>query len=452
MTAITNLIDELNRTFAGPIGRASDLVFGPWTIALLFAVGIFLTVRLGFVQFVHFGAALKAFFGADEAKAKGALSPFQTFMTALGATIGTGNIAGVATAIVTGGPGALFWIWAWGLIAMAVKFTEAVLGVYYRRAGEGGLLAGPMIYLTDGLKMPRMGWLYAFVAGVAALTTTPFTQPNSIADVMNSQWGIPKIGTGVVLAILCFVTIIGGVKSIGRALEKAAPLKVLLYLTGGAIVLISHAADLPAAFNMILRGAFTSDAAFGGTAGAGIMLAMRYGIARGIYANEAGYGTAAVVYGAARSKDPFHQGLNAIMEVFIVSFVTSSISALSIIVTGVYKAGPTGAAAVAGAFESVMPGVGGSLVTVCVFLFGYTSLTGWSYYGEQTLEFIFGRRVVLPYRWIYCALVVVGATSKVDLVWNWGDLMNSLQIFPNLIGIVGLSGVAAKIVRDRQGS
>jgi AGCS family alanine or glycine:cation symporter len=452
MTAITNLIDELNRTFAGPIGRASDLVFGPWTIALLFAVGIFLTVRLGFVQFVHFGAALKAFFGADEAKAKGALSPFQTFMTALGATIGTGNIAGVATAIVTGGPGALFWIWAWGLIAMAVKFTEAVLGVYYRRAGEGGLLAGPMIYLTDGLKMPRMGWLYAFVAGVAALTTTPFTQPNSIADVMNSQWGIPKIGTGVVLAILCFVTIIGGVKSIGRALEKAAPLKVLLYLSGGAIVLISHAADLPAAFNMILRGAFTSDAAFGGTAGAGIMLAMRYGIARGIYANEAGYGTAAVVYGAARSKDPFHQGLNAIMEVFIVSFVTSSISALSIIVTGVYKAGPTGAAAVAGAFESVMPGVGGSLVTVCVFLFGYTSLTGWSYYGEQTLEFIFGRRVVLPYRWIYCALVVVGATSKVDLVWNWGDLMNSLQIFPNLIGIVGLSGVAAKIVRDRQRS
>ena len=452
MTAITNLIDELNRTFAGPIGRASDLVFGPWTIALLFAVGIFLTVRLGFVQFVHFGAALKAFFGADEAKAKGALSPFQTFMTALGATIGTGNIAGVATAIVTGGPGALFWIWAWGLIAMAVKFTEAVLGVYYRRAGEGGLLAGPMIYLTDGLKMPRMGWLYAFVAGVAALTTTPFTQPNSIADVMNSQWGIPKIGTGVVLAILCFVTIIGGVKSIGRALEKAAPLKVLLYLSGGAIVLISHAADLPAAFNMILRGAFTSDAAFGGTAGAGIMLAMRYGIARGIYANEAGYGTAAVVYGAARSKDPFHQGLNAIMEVFIVSFVTSSISALSIIVTGVYKAGPTGAAAVAGAFESVMPGVGGSLVTVCVFLFGYTSLTGWSYYGEQTLEYIFGRRVVLPYRWTYCALVVVGATSKVDLVWNWGDLMNSLQIFPNLIGIVGLSGVAAKILRDRQRS
>lgn len=449
MASITTLIDDLNHAFAGPIGRASDLVFGPWTIALLFAVGLFLTIRIGFVQFRFFGAALRAFFGIDEAKAKGALSPFQTFMTALGATIGTGNIAGVATAIVTGGPGALFWIWMWGLLAMAVKFTEAVLGVYYRRAGEGGLLAGPMIYLADGLKMPRMGWLYAFVAGVAALTTTPFTQPNSIADVMNSQWGVPKIATGILLATLCLVTIIGGVKTIGRALEKAAPLKVILYLTGGAIVLISHAGELPKAFSMILSGAFGLDAALGGTAGAGIMLAMRYGIARGIYANEAGYGTAGVVYGAARSKDPFHQGLNAIMEVFIVSFVTSSISALSIIVTGVWKAGPTGAAAVAGAFESTMPGIGGSLVAVCVFLFGYTSLTGWSYYGEQSLEYIFGRKVVMPYRWIYCGLVVFGATSRVDLVWNWGDLMNSLQIFPNVVGIIGLSGVAAKIVKDR---
>ena len=169
MTGLTALIDDLNREFAGPIGRASDFVFGPWTIALLFAAGLFLTIRLGFVQFRHFGDARRAFFGADEAKASGALSPFQTFMTALGATIGTGNIAGVATAMVKGGPGALFWIWAWGALAMAVKFAEAVLGVYYRRAGEGRLLAGPMIYLEDGLRMRSMGWLYAFVAGVAAI-------------------------------------------------------------------------------------------------------------------------------------------------------------------------------------------------------------------------------------------------------------------------------------------
>ncbi len=446
-------------TFGEIVGAAiqwaSDLVFGPWTIALLFVVGLFLTIRLGFVQFVYFGDALRGFFGADEAKAKGALSPFQTFMTALGATIGTGNIAGVATAIVTGGPGALFWIWAWGLIAMAVKFSEAVLGVHYRRDGEERLLAGPMIYLADGLNMHRLGWLYALVAGIAALTTTPFTQPNSIADVMNSQWHIPKLATGICLAILALLTIIGGVKSIGRALEKLAPLKVLLYLVGGLVVLLTHLTEIPSVLSMVFRGAFNTDAALGGTAGVGIMIAMRYGIARGIYANEAGYGTAAVVYGAARSKDPFQQGLNSITEVFIVSFVTSTISALAILVTGVWKVGAgekqlNGAAAVASSFEASMPGFGGSVVTVCVFLFGFTALTGWSYYGEQSLEYIFGPKVVVPYRWTYCALIVLGATSKVDIVWSWGDLMNSLQIFPNLIGIIGLSGVAAKIVQDHK--
>ena len=457
MTSIIQIIDYANRVLGKPIELASNFVFGPWTIALLFAVGLFLTFRLGFVQFVFFGSAMRSFFGKEEARANGALSPFRTFMTSLGATIGTGNIAGVATAIVTGGPGALFWIWAWGLIAMAIKFTEAVLGVYYRRAGEGRLLAGPMIYLADGLKAPRLGWIYAFVAGIAALTTTPFIQPNSIADVMGSQWQVPKLATGIVLAVLSFVIIIGGVKSIGRALEKLAPLKVLLYLVCGGVVLLIHVGQIPAVLWMVVRGAFNTDAALGGTAGAGIMIAMRYGIARGIYANEAGYGTAGVVYGAARSKDPFQQGLNAVLEVFIVSFVTSSISALSILVTGVWKTGDgqqqlNGAAAVASAFETAMPGIGGSVVTVCVFLFGFTALIGWSYYGEQSLEYIFGPKVVLPYRWTYCALVVLGATSKVDLVWNWGDLMNSLQIFPNLIGIIGLSGVVAKIVRDRKAS
>jgi alanine or glycine:cation symporter, AGCS family len=455
MNAVPQSLDELSLLFGEIIKWSSDMVFGPWTIALLFGVGLFLTVRLGFVQFVFFGKAVRAFFGVDEAKAKGALSPFQTFMTALGATIGTGNIAGVATAIVTGGPGALFWIWVWGSLAMAVKFTEAVLGVYYRRDGEGRLLAGPMIYLADGLKLHWLGWLYALFAGIAALFTTPFAQPNSIADVMNSQWHIPKLATGICLAILAFLIIIGGVKSIGRALEKLAPLKVLLYLVGGLVVLITHCTEIPNTLLMVVRGAFNMNAAVGGTAGVGIMIAMRYGIARGIYANEACYGTAGVVYGAARSKDPFNQGLNAITEVFIVSFVTSTISALAILVTGIWKVGEgqeqlTGAAAVASAFEASMPGFGGTVVTICVFLFGFTALTGWSYYGEQAFEYIFGSRVVLPYRWIYCALIVLGAVSKVELVWNWGDLMNSLQIFPNLVGIIGLSGVAAKIVRDHK--
>lgn len=442
------LIDALNARFAAPIGRASDLLYGPWTLALLFGTGLYLTVRLRFIQITAFREAVRSFFARDEGGA-GALSPFATFMTSIGATIGVGNIAGVATAIVNGGPGALFWIWAYGFFATAVKFTEAVLGVHYRRSGEGRLLAGPMVYLEDGVGSRWLGWIYALVAGVAALTTTPFTQPNSIAEVLRATVGIPNLWSGVVLSALAFAVVIGGVQSIGRALEKVSPVKVVFYVGGGTAVLLMNAAALPEAIASVFRGAFTSDAALGGAMGVGIMNAMRYGVARGIYANEAGYGTAAVVYGAARSKDPRQQGLNAIMETFIVSFVTSSISALTIIVTGAWKMGQTGAAAVAQAFDLSVPG-GGYLVAIAVFLFGFSSLTGWAYYGEQWLEYLFGKRIVIPYRWIYCLLVILGATSRVDLVWNWGDLMNGLQIFPNVIGILVLAGVAARIARGEK--
>lgn len=447
----STFVDALNERFAAPIGRLADGLYGPWTLGLLFATGLYLSIRLGFIQVVAFREAVGTFFAKDDAgkSGGGVLSPFATFMTSIGATIGVGNIAGVATAIANGGPGALFWVWAYGFFATAVKFTEAVLGVHYRRSGEGVLLAGPMVYLEDGMKSRFLGLTYAFVAGIAALTTTPFTQPNSIAEVWLSTAAVPKLATGIVLAVLCFAVIIGGVKSIGRALVRLAPLKVIFYVGGGLLVLVLNAAAIPNAIAAIFLGAFTKDAAFGGAMGIGIMNAMRYGVARGIYANEAGYGTAAVVYGAARTNDPRKQGLNAIMETFIVSFVTSSISALAVIVTGTWKPGfAKGAPAVASAFEASLPGVGGYMVAIAVLLFGFTSLTGWSYYGEQWLEYLFGRKVVLPYRWIYCALVVVGATSKVDLVWNWGDLMNGLQIFPNLVGVIGLAGVAAQIARS----
>jgi AGCS family alanine or glycine:cation symporter len=217
---------------------------------------------------------------------------------------------------------------------------------------------------------------------------------------------------------------------------------------GGLWVLLFHARELPAVFALIFREAFSVGAVLGGTAGAGMMVAMRYGLARGIYANEAGYGTAAVAYATAKSRAPLQQGLNAVMEVFIVSFVTSSISGLTILVTGAWRSGLSSTAAVALAFESAIPH-GGWVVAFCAFLFGYTTLIGWAYYGEQFLAYIFGPRVVLPYRWIYCGLVLVGATSKVELVWAWGDLMNGLQIFPNLAGVLGLSGVAAAVLRPR---
>jgi len=265
--------------------------------------------------------------------------------------------------------------------------------------------------------------------------------------VWNTQFGVPTWASGLLIAVLTWLVIIGGIKSIGRVAEKLTPLKVGLYLAGGLLVIVSFASRIPDVLALVFREAFSTQAAAGGTMG--FLVAMRYGLARGMYANEAGYGTAAVAYGTAQSRQPVDQGLNAVMEVFIVSFVTSTISAMVVLLSGAYLTGLTSTAAVAHAFNQPMPTVGGWVVAFCVFLFGYTTLIGWAFYGEQFLEYIFGPRVVKPYRWIYCLLIPFGAVSKVELVWAWGDLMNALQIFPNIIGVLGLSGLVAKIARER---
>jgi AGCS family alanine or glycine:cation symporter len=423
----------------------TDWIFKHLVVEVLLGAGIWLTVRTAVVQLRRFAEAWRVAFVRRSGGASGVLTPFQAFMTALGASIGTGNIAGVATAIVSGGPGALFWIWVYGFLAMAIKFAEATLGVTFREVTGSTVLSGPMYYLRDGLKSPALAWTFAFVAAVAALTTTPFTQPNSIALVVNAVFGIPKLWIGIGTAVLTWLVIIGGIKTIGRAAERLSPLKVGLYLVGGVIVILLNAARIPGVLAMVVHEAFTPRSALG----FGVFVAMRYGIARGIYANEAGYGTAAVAYGTAQSSQPVQQGLNAIIEVFTVSFVTSTISAMTILLTGVWRSGATSSAAVAAAFNTAMPAVGGWIVAFCVFLFGYTTLIGWAYYGEQFFEYILGRKVTLPYRWIYCLLIPFGAVTKVDLVWAWGDLMNALQVFPNLIGLIGLSGIVAKIARER---
>ncbi|HXG55432.1 MAG TPA: amino acid carrier protein [Vicinamibacterales bacterium] len=421
-------------------------------IAVLFGTGLFLTLRLGFVQIRRFGEALREFFGGQRSTGAGALTPFQAFMTALGTTIGTGNIAGVTAGIVSGGPGVLFWIWAYGFVATAIKFAEAVLGVTYRETvGQDEVRSGPMYYLRDGLKSPALAMAFAVVAGIAALTTTPFTQTNSIALVMNTQVGIPTWISGVVVAVLTWLVIIGGIKPIGRAFEKLAPAKIGIYLVGTMIVIITFASRLPDVLAMVFREAFTTQSAMG----FGMFTAIRYGLARGLYANEAAYGTAAVAYGTAQSDRPAQQGLNAVMETFVVSFGTCTLTALTVLLSGVIDWNVpvaervTSTAAVALAFNAAMP-YGGYLVAFCVFLFGYGTLIGWSYYGEKFLEYWLGSRVVMPYRWIYCLLIPLGAISKPTLVWAWGDLMNALQVFPNLIGVLALSGIAAKAAYDRK--
>jgi len=448
--------------FARAITWLSDGVWGPWNtsvgqvpgplVLLLLGVGLFLTLRYRFVQVRRFGEAARTII-PKQSGSGGVLTPFQAFMTALAASIGTGNIAGVATAVVAGGPGAVFWIWCYGFFATAIKFTEATLGTRFRLNRPGGVSSGPMYYLRQGLGSPKLAWSYALVAGVAALTTTPFTQPNSIAVAFESEFSINPWVSGGIIAVLTWLVIIGGVKSIGRAVEKLSPLKVILYLAGGLFVIAVNAGRLPGVFAAIFRDAFSLQAASGSAAGLGVMVAMRYGLARGVYANEAGYGTAAVAYGTARSDRPVQQGLNAIIEVFVVSFVTSSISALTILVTGAWQTGLNSTAAVAHAFDTAIPVAGGPIVAICAFLFGYTTLIGWAYYGEQFFEYILGVRVTMIYRWIYCGLIVFGAAAKVETVWAWGDLMNGLQVFPNLVGVVGLSGLVAAMARqDRERS
>lgn len=437
------------------IDTFTTFLFQYIVVWMLLGAGFFLTVRYHLVQLRRLPEAFRAMVAQQSEAAGGALTPFQAFMTALGASIGTGNIAGVATAIISGGPGALFWIWVYGFVATAVKFTEAVLAVRYREAQGDTLRVGPMYYLRDGLKSPWLASTFALVAGVGALTTTPFTQPNSIAVALDSVFGIPTWVAGIVIAVLVWAVIIGGIKSIGRVAEFLSPLKVGLYLVGGVVVIAMFADRLPHVFGLVFSEALTTRSAMG----FGWFIAMRYGIARGVYANEAGYGTAAVAYGTARSDRPSQQGLQAVMEVFIISFVTGSISALTILVTGVAEtsiaaaqsgaAYVTSTAAVAAAFNAAVPTVGGWVVAFCAFLFGYTTLIGWAFYGEQFLEYIFGRSITVPYRWVYCLLIPFGAMMRPEFVWAWGDLMNVLQVFPNMVGLIGLSGVAAAYARGR---
>ena len=447
------------------IDWASKLFAMPLVITLL-ATGLFLTIRFRFVQIFRFREAFRETVASRQSGASGPLSPLQAFMTSLAATIGTGNIAGVATAIVSGGPGALFWIWCYGFFAMATKFSEASLGLHFRVAHGDDVLSGPMYYLRDGLKSPALAWLFALLAAMGVLFTTPMTQTNSVADVVGRQLEQHQLSLGstqihsfniqldhlavaLVLAVLTWLVVVRGIKSIGRAAEKLSPLKVTLYLIGGAIVIGSNISRVPEVFKLVFSEAFSLRAAAGGAAGTVIMQAIRYGVARGVYANEAGYGTAAVAYGTAKSQRPEQQGLAAMMEVFLISFVTSSISALSILLTGVWKTDVTGAAAVAKAFDSAIPNYGGWMLTVSVFLFGYTVLIGWSFYGEQFLEYMFGPRVIIPYRWFYCLLIPIGGLVKVQTIWNWGDILNGLQVFPNVIGLLALSGIAAGYARSR---
>jgi AGCS family alanine or glycine:cation symporter len=349
---------------------------------------------------------------------------------------------------------------------MSTKFAEASLGMHFRFARGEMVLSGPMYYLRDGLKSPALAAIFAVFGGCGVLFTTPLTQPNSVAVAMASQFkeheidlGKLQFGTmsidgmqlaiGVILAVLTWLVIVHGIKSIGRASEKLSPIKVGFYFVGGRVVILTHITRLPEVLGMVFKYAFTPHAAVGSALGLTMWNAMNVGIRRGVYANEAGYGTAAVAYGTAKSQRPDQQGLAAMMDVFIITFITCTLSALALLLTDTWNTGKEGPEAIPAAFNAAMPGFGGWMVAISIALFAYTVMIGWAFYGEQFFEYLFGPWIVIPFRVIYCLLIPFGAVMKVNAVWAWGDICNGLQVFPNVIGLIGLSGIAAAYARAR---
>ncbi len=437
--------------------HAAAFVWGPTTIVLLMGTGVYLSFRLRWSHLRRFGLAWRlASRGPAPETAAGSLgdiSPWQSMMTMLAGAIGNGNIAGVATAVATGGPGAIFWMWASGLLAMATKYSEAVLGGLYReRLDDGTTGGGPMYYLRMGVRSPALAWTFALVAGMAAMTTGPLAQTNSIALVLNSEFHIPRWLSGAAIAVAAWLVVIGGIRSIARFAERLVPLKIILYVGGSLFVIGANIQALPDAIRLIFVQAFTPTAALGGFAGSSVLLAARLGAARGLYANEAGLGTAAMAYGAARSRDPIRQGLIATVDVFVITFITCTMTALVVTVSGRWSSGLTSTALVASAFNSKIPVLGGWIVALSSFLFGYSNLVGWSYYGELCFRYIFSSRVTRLYSWIYCGLIFVGAVSDVRTVWDYADTMNGLQIFPNLFGVLFLAPQVAALTAARTGA
>src|SRR5690606_10639188 len=388
-------------------------------------------------------------------------------MTALAATVGTGNIAGVATAIAVGGPGALFWMWITGLVGMATKYAEAVLGVRYRIVDEKGEMAGgPQYYLSRGVggSLGRfLGGLFALFAAIAAFGIGNMVQSNSVADALSSSFGVPPLWTGITIAVLTGLVILGGIKSIGRFAGFFVPTMIVFYILGGLLVLAINWRGLPAIVTFVLRDAFSASAAVGGFVGASLMTAIRMGVARGVFSNESGLGTGAIAAAAAETREPVTQALVSMTQTFIDTIVVCSITGLTIVTTGAWMqvdpstgVGYTGAPLTIQAFSTGLPGQwGGYIVSIGLALFAYSTILGWSYYGEKNIEYLIGSRAILPYRVLFILAAFTGAwvlsfpgTSGFDLVWAFADVMNGAMAFPNLVGLLLLSGVVARETRD----
>lgn len=434
------------------IQAASDFLWGFPLIILLVGTGFWLTFSLRGIQFTRLGHALYLALikRKEDGDEPGDITHFQALMTALSATVGTGNIAGVATAIAAGGPGALFWMWITGLVGMATKYSEAVLAVKYREVDEHGTMSGgPMYYISKGLNAKWLGALFAFFAAVAAFGIGNMVQSNSVADALESSFNIPFWQTGIILTIATAIVIIGGIKSIGRVAGVLVPIMIVFYMGAALIIILMHIGQLPAAFEMIFVQAFTPSAGIGGFLGATVMLTVRMGVARGVFSNESGLGSSPIAAAAAKTKHPVSQALVSMTQTFIDTIVVCTMTGLVLIISGVWNSGDTGASLTTTAFEiGLGSSAGGYIVSIGLVLFAYSTILGWSYYGEKSIEYLLGIKAVKPYRYIFTAFVFVGAMAQLETVWSIADLFNALMAFPNLIGLLILTPVIVKVTKE----
>jgi AGCS family alanine or glycine:cation symporter len=435
------------------VNSVNGLVWGPPMLVLILGTGFFLMVMLKFMPLVRIGTGFALIWRgrAKGDESTGEISPFQALMTCLAATVGTGNIAGVATAIFLGGPGALFWMWCTALVGMATKYCEVVLAVHYREKDDRGEhVGGPMYAIKNGLHK-RWLWLggaFAIFGGLAGFGIGNMVQVNSMALALETTFSVPLWVTGLVTMFFVGLVILGGIKRIGVVAAALVPFMCVAYVIAGIVVLVVHAAEIPTAFDLIFTHAFTPIAATGGFAGAAVMAAIRFGVARGIFSNEAGLGTAGIAQAAGTTQSSVRSGLIGMMGTFIDTIIICSITGLAIVCSGVWTGGESGAALSAAAFESAMPGFGGALLTVALVVFAFTTILGWSYFGEKCWEFMVGTKAVWPFRVIWVLAVPFGAIAQLDFAWLLADTLNGLMAIPNLISLLLLSPVVVKLTKE----
>jgi AGCS family alanine or glycine:cation symporter len=408
-------------------------------IALLMGTGVLLLFVTGGVQFRHLGTALGEVLGKlrDRTAGAGNVTPFQAVATALASTVGVGNIAGVATAITIGGPGALFWLWVSGLLGMGTKYAEIVIAMHYRQRDATGVMRGGAMYTLKARGLGWLGAIFALLTSLAAFGIGNMVQANSVAQSLNTTFGVSTSVVGIALVVVSGAVILGGIKRIAGFAEILVPFMAVLYLTGAIVLLVMHADRVPGAFGAVFEGAFKGSAAAGGFTGATIMMAMRYGIARGLFSNEAGLGSAPMVHAAAETDHPVRQALYGIFEVFVDTILICTVTGLVVLVSGNWQGGTTGAALSAQAFSSGLPGTwGGIIVTTGLLLFAFSTLIGWSIYGETGAVYLFGSRAALPYRLLWLVFIYLGAVGSLQLVWSVSDTLNGLMAIPNLVSVL----------------